>query len=192
VEVFRVLAVCHANLCRSPMAEHLLRRAWDSSVRVDSAGTHAWPGRPMHPFALQTLGEAGIDGTGFRSAPLTASLVAEADLVLTATRQQRTACVSFDPAAVRRTFTIIQFARYAVAVDTASQLSAGRLRAVLEAVPRIRAGLPFVPGLHDDLPDPVGRTVTAFRECRAVLEEAGVAMAVLTAGSPSPRAELLR
>ena len=43
-----VLMVCHANICRSPMAEGILKhllaeRGLDNAVRVDSAGTHAGP-----------------------------------------------------------------------------------------------------------------------------------------------------
>ena len=43
---FAILFVCHANICRSPMAEGILRkllveRGFGKQVRVDSAGTHA-------------------------------------------------------------------------------------------------------------------------------------------------------
>jgi protein-tyrosine phosphatase len=186
--MFRVVVVCHANLCRSPMAEHVLRRALGPSVSVGSAGTHAWADSPMHPFAAEVLAESGIDGSGFRSRVLTAALVSGADLVLTATRRERSACVSLDPASVRRCFTINQFTRYAVAVRSVAALPSARLRDVLVSVPLIRAGLPVVPGEQDDLPDPVGRSITAFRDCRTVLERA----AALTAGNPSPPVELLR
>ena len=55
----RVLFVCTADQCRSPMAELLFqqalqhrgeRPAWD----VSSAGTFAPDGRPMHPLARGT------------------------------------------------------------------------------------------------------------------------------------------
>lgn len=43
-----VLFVCHANVCRSPMAEGILKekiksRKLDKIIKVDSAGTHASP-----------------------------------------------------------------------------------------------------------------------------------------------------
>ncbi|MER5705631.1 low molecular weight phosphatase family protein, partial [Micromonospora sp. NPDC002296] len=50
----RILFVCHANMCRSPMAEYLA--GWllaKLPVEVASAGTAAVDGRPMHPYAAQ-------------------------------------------------------------------------------------------------------------------------------------------
>jgi protein-tyrosine phosphatase len=50
-----VLMVCMGNICRSPMAEAVLRHqleqaGLDGSVHVDSAGTHAYHlGEPPHP-----------------------------------------------------------------------------------------------------------------------------------------------
>lgn len=46
MEKTAVLVVCHANICRSPMAEGVLRhlvaeRGLSKWIRVDSAGTHA-------------------------------------------------------------------------------------------------------------------------------------------------------
>ncbi|MDI6101300.1 low molecular weight phosphatase family protein [Actinoplanes sp. NEAU-A12] len=193
-EQFRVLVVCHANLCRSPMAERLLRHGLaarlgsdDAAFQVGSAGTHAEADRPMHPLAWQVLTQAGVGSAGFRSRPLTGNLVAEADLVLTATRRQRSACVSLDPAAVRRTFTMRQFGRYAAAFtapDAAPATPQQRLRALLERVPLIRAGLPIVPADQDDLPDPVQQQITAFRQCRTTIEQIVEAMATLIAGNP--------
>lgn len=194
-EQFRVLVVCHANLCRSPMAEQLLRHGLAARLGADgaafpvgSAGTHAVADRPMHPLALRVLTQAGIDSAGFRSRPLTADLVAAADLVLTATRQQRSACVSLDPAAVRRTFTMRQFGRYAAAFPApGTAVPAGpqqRLRALLERVPLIRAGLPFVPAGQDDLPDPVQQPITAFQQCRTTIEQVVEVMAALIAENP--------
>src|SRR5438067_728269 len=56
LERFRLLYVCHANECRSPMAERLTQRmfadrfgAAASELQVISAGTHARPGRPHCP-----------------------------------------------------------------------------------------------------------------------------------------------
>lgn len=186
MEPLRVLAVCHANMCRSPLAEHLLRRGLDPGVfLVASAGTHALPDRAMHPYAEQVLAEAGISTSDFRTRRLTAPLVAGADLVLTATREQRSACVALVPAAIRRTFTIPQFGRYAAALTPPGDCPPERrLRAAIDRVPLVRAGLPVLPAACDDLTDPVREPVAAFRECLATIERVVGAVAGLIAEHP--------
>ncbi|SDT62813.1 protein-tyrosine phosphatase [Pseudarthrobacter equi] len=58
---YRVIAVCTGNICRSPMAEHMLRAALereglDDLVMVDSAGTTGYEaGRPIDPRAARRL-----------------------------------------------------------------------------------------------------------------------------------------
>lgn len=83
----RLLFVCTGNTCRSPMAEAIARsvagrRGW-SSVAVASAGTGAVAGDRASDGALVVTMEAGQDLSGHRAQPLSAALVAEADLILT-------------------------------------------------------------------------------------------------------------
>lgn len=64
-EPVRVLFVCHANVCRSPLAEgvfrHLVARAGrEADFRIDSAGTFAMEGAPPHPHSVQVAAEHGI------------------------------------------------------------------------------------------------------------------------------------
>jgi protein-tyrosine phosphatase len=173
-ERFRILFVCHANLCRSPLAERLARRALDdafgpvaaASVAVSSAGTRAYPGSPMHRGSAEVLAECGVDSAGFVSRTVTAEILDEADLVLTAAREQRAACVTLAPGTVRRTFTLRQFARLAVAVPTAPQGTVPeRLRGLVDGINAVRHTVPAVPGDSDDLPDPVNQPIEAFRVC---------------------------
>lgn len=64
----RVLFVCHANLCRSPMAEFLARRLLaDRPVTVASAGTDAIDGLAMHPYAMEVAADSGADPAEFRT-----------------------------------------------------------------------------------------------------------------------------
>src|SRR5262245_65687404 len=65
-----LLIVCHGNLCRSPMAQALVRH-WASNlgaserIVVDSAGTRPFqPGGPAHPQTLELLQRNGIDPRG--------------------------------------------------------------------------------------------------------------------------------
>lgn len=180
-EGFTVLVVCHANLCRSPMAERLARRAITERMgdaaadfEVSSAGTHAWTGRPMHPLAAEVLREYGADDTGFRSRRLTAAMVARADLVLTATRRQRGECVALVPASVRRTFTLPQFGRLA-AVIPAYSLTAiwppqARLQTMIDDLLVIRGELPVGSPEQDELPDPVEQPIEVFRRCAGEIQ----------------------
>lgn len=63
----RVLMVCMGNICRSPMAEGVLRKAiqeagLEHSVETDSAGTHAYHvGSAPDPRAQQAVGRRGVD-----------------------------------------------------------------------------------------------------------------------------------
>lgn len=61
-----VLFVCHANMCRSPLAAgvflHLLaQRGMSERFDVDSAGTWAADGIPPHPLSVDVARRYGID-----------------------------------------------------------------------------------------------------------------------------------
>lgn len=65
-----LLIVCHGNLCRSPMAEALVRHharrvGAEAAISVDSAGIRPFhPGGPAHPETLRLLVMNGIDARG--------------------------------------------------------------------------------------------------------------------------------
>jgi protein-tyrosine phosphatase len=172
---FEILFVCRANLCRSPLAERLARRAFDDAfgadaagVVVSSAGTHAYGGSPMHRGSASVLVECGIDAGGFFSRTVNASVLGTADLVLAAGRDQRAACVTLAPGAVRRAFTLRQFARLVGAVPAAGAFTGtvpARLRDLVEHVSANRHLVPAVAAEADDLPDPVSQPIEVFRDC---------------------------
>ena len=84
--VFSVLMVCTGNICRSPMAEgilrHLLPDALEAEVRVRSAGTHGLHGNLAEPFAVKAAAAVGANISDHRARILDAPMVRSADLVL--------------------------------------------------------------------------------------------------------------
>jgi len=60
----RVLFLCTGNSCRSQMAEGLLRHLGGEGYEVFSAGTK--PAARVHPLAIETMRERGIDISGHR------------------------------------------------------------------------------------------------------------------------------
>jgi protein-tyrosine phosphatase len=86
-----VLVVCHGNICRSPYAAALLRRALPQStqkaVRIVSAG-FSGPGRSCPQFAIDVAATRGFDLSQHRSQPLTSQTVGAADLIVVMERGQ--------------------------------------------------------------------------------------------------------
>jgi len=85
---YRVCLVCLGNICRSPMAETVLRAELDraglgGAVTVDSAGTGDWHiGDRMDPGARAALARRGYDGSTHRARQFDASWLGRCDLVL--------------------------------------------------------------------------------------------------------------
>jgi len=170
------------------MAERLARRmfadrfgAAAAQLDVASAGTHARAGRPMRPGAARVLRYFAADSFGFVSRPLEPEAIEAADLVLTATRDQRAACATRVPLAVGRTFTIRQFARMAAVVsDSTPELHTGplarRLHVLLTLASQSRNRMPVVPVADDDLADPLGRPEKAFRACATDIHQSVAAV----------------
>jgi len=138
--LFSILAVCTGNVCRSPAAERLLANQLGPSVSVSSAGTHALVDHPISEPMAVLLRQAGVDPEPFQGRRLSEQMLKEADLVLTMTLAQRGLVVEICPSAVRRTFTLREFARLMSWVDPSvlpSGTAADRLRA---AIPIAAAG----------------------------------------------------
>lgn len=79
-----ILVVCVGNICRSPMAEALLRDALreQQDITVESAGLGALVDHPASEHAVALMQERGLDITGHRARQITPELVHDADLVL--------------------------------------------------------------------------------------------------------------
>ena len=109
--VFALLTVCIGNVCRSPVAEGLLRdRLAEAHFSVASAGVRAMVGYSMTEESAAELEQRGVKVNGFVARRLEPKMPRTADLVLTATTSIRRAALEEAPGALRRTFTWKEFA----------------------------------------------------------------------------------
>lgn len=99
-----IVTVCTANICRSPMAEALLRHALKAqpeplkSLRVVSAGVAARPGDRVSENSVTALKKVGIDIKAHVSQPLTKQLIDDAVAVFCMTESHRAMIqLTFDP-----------------------------------------------------------------------------------------------
>ena len=192
---FRILHLCTGNICRSPMAELLTRRGLlgrlgpaADAFEVSSAGTWGHTGAAMEDFALSTLADYGVDGADFRARELEPAHLLPADLVLTATREHRSAAVVMHPRGAGRTFTLLEFGRLIAPVraeDLPGEDAPARAHALVAAA-RANRGLvppPEAPG-DDDLSDPYQAPESSFRLCAERIDSALQRPLDLIAGRP--------
>ncbi len=83
-----VLFVCLGNICRSPMAEGILRNMAEQAgvkMLIDSAGTGNWhAGEPPDERATQTAGKRGVDISKLRARQIKKDDFTKFDLILVA------------------------------------------------------------------------------------------------------------
>lgn len=99
-----IVTVCTANICRSPMAEALLRHALRAqpeplkSWKIVSAGVAARSGEAVSNNSVTALKKVGIDIKNHLSQPLTRELIHEAVAILCMTESHRAMIqVTMDP-----------------------------------------------------------------------------------------------
>lgn len=110
-----ILLVCTGNMCRSPMAEVLLknrlqREGKDSLYRVSSAGTWTTEGRAASSLAIEAMEELGLDLSAHRTHLLTLEDVHEASLILVMAQDHKEALLAEFPEAGYKTHLLSELA----------------------------------------------------------------------------------
>ena len=86
--MFRIMFVCHGNICRSPMAEFVLKAmvakagVADKFYIASSATSTEEIGNPVHPGTREKLAKYGISVAGKRAVQLTKADYAKYDVIL--------------------------------------------------------------------------------------------------------------
>jgi protein-tyrosine phosphatase len=175
VSGFTVLTVCTGNICRSPLAEQVLRGQLANvpGLHLASAGTAGDARLSMPQQVFELSRSSGGDPTGHRVRVLDPHSIREAGLVLAMAREHRRDIVTRVPRASRYTFTIREFARLQELVSaedfrevTEKPLEdlAGRMETAVRLVAMYRGTLPpLEDALDDDVIDPYGRDDKTYK-----------------------------
>jgi len=148
----RILVVCTANMCRSPMAEALLGRSLlkidpHRAVLLSSAGTGRYEGAPATIEAVMVMHGRNLDISRHVSRTITAEMVFGADLILTMTRAHQFQILKRFPHSRDKVFVFREYARYGPKANADGT------------------------GMSSwDVADPVGRDLSRYEICARELE----------------------
>lgn len=170
-----ILVVCTGNVCRSPMAEGFLRTALGSRLGnaapdVSSAGTAGWEGASAMDESIRAAEERGVDIGRHLARVITPGMVEDADLVVCMAAEHRDAIVRAWPDHADKTFTIKELVRL-----LEGSPAAGPIPARVAAAAAARNGSAAA---SEDVRDPLGQPIDAYREIADELQDLSDRLAV--------------
>lgn len=171
------LVVCTGNVCRSPIAEGLLRNAMRARFggdhpAVSSAGTQGLEGRPAMPDSVAAATERGVDIAGHVARALSPSMVDDATLVVTMAHEHNDEIARFGADAQAKTFTLKEVVRLLESLPPVPEgAGADTLASRRDAADAARrAGFTGNPA-DDDIADPLGLPLDTYRAVAWELDE---------------------
>lgn len=114
--MYRILFVCTANVCRSPMAEAIVNHKIEEEgaeerLWAESSGIWANEGTPASSMTQMVAAEEGLDLSGHRSTPITPHLIKTSDLILCMTPSHKRDLLQIFPHLEKKIFTLREFGR---------------------------------------------------------------------------------
>jgi len=139
----KILFVCTGNVCRSPMAEGLLRHMLRgrNDVQVASAGLAALDSMRATDLAIDVMAELGMDISSHVSQSMSADLVRQADFIFVMTHQHQDTLQTLFPSAAEKTFLVREFEE-------------------------------SIAGENKDIADPIGQPLEVYRRTRDQIRDA--------------------
>jgi protein-tyrosine-phosphatase len=138
-----IVFVCTGNVCRSAMAEGMLRERLShegkKDITVSSMGIHGLDKEPASQIAQLVCKEHGVDISSHKSRSLVGSELVDADLILTMDLVQRDFVRLFFPQVADCTF--------------------------------LFGSWPDEGGKKQCVPDPIGKPISAYRKVHAMIEK---------------------
>jgi low molecular weight protein-tyrosine phosphatase len=183
----RVLVVCTANRCRSPLAAALLTNALarrGQPAMVETAGLRS-AGLPATHETVLVAGRRGFDLGDHESRRLARDEVERVDLVVGMERLHVREIVAASRSAWPRTFTLKELVRRGEAIGPRASdepLSAWVARVHAGRVPRDLLGA----SVDDDVADPSGAPVGDHEDLANELEDLIGRLSALVAVEPTP------
>lgn len=140
-----ILFVCTGNSCRSVMAEYLLKShvAGRDNIEIVSAGTSVFLQSTASSETVSVLREEGIDATGHLARPVDSILLKRADLIIVMTRNHRAQVLDRVPDVEKRVYLLKEF------INT-----------------------PLNSEQDIDVPDPIGKPRSSYKECLIDIKQA--------------------
>jgi protein-tyrosine phosphatase len=168
----RVLLVCTANQCRSPLAGAILSavaKARGIDLEIGTAGLGG-DGAPATDVTVAVAEGRGLDLGEHRSRTLTPDVLEDADLILGMERVHAREAVVLRPSVWPRSFTLKEFVRRAERIgarppDEDLSVWIARIHAGRERVDLLGAS-PL-----DDVSDPTGGTLVEHEDTADVLDD---------------------
>jgi protein-tyrosine-phosphatase len=134
----KILFVCTANICRSVMAEGILKKMLSTSlsthdVHVRSAGVDALEGLTPDRNTIEICNKQGVHISSHKASQLTKALLKEADLVLCMAKVHKQRILNAFPKSEKNVFLLKEYLRDHPVMETSVKDPTGKPKRHYEA-----------------------------------------------------------